>query len=919
MKSNWIGNPALQALVRSGEAVLRPEIVAITDSSLKDLKSEWEAGTASGAGTAEYLDSGVRIEAAPATAVPATANDGSDDIIALTPIPTSDVVVVEWIGAPPEKEVYNLVARLDPRADGGQPKTVSVFRAQLSRLDVWVEVPGSSAMMPQPISGWAEVAASGEIAANFTFSFRDLGLGAEGGYPKIGFPATRRREGELDDIPVTVYPAMMIQIIALKDTGEVADNVTWLSDAGQQSVTDGTTYIATYKQIEAAPDDEYRLLVTPAANVFPEFTLNASEYADPVIITFSGAQDIDDLTGSGDVAVVARGEAPGDSEITYEISDDAGANWFECFDGDLLATDNTAEGGGNLTSVSATGPWALRVTLTPSTNSLNTPVVRTFGVEAPTSTWLTGAAELSGGLRTTDPQTLIGNIASAELLIAKTGEPDFRDYGSNILAANHIGAISVRIWVADVPDSGQLVRHEWMLDSVWEIDNYTSTDTHHRLSLISPLRRLRNVIIPPFVVSSGNNGTRTATEVTGTLKACYEEILDDMVALPARFRGPGVEDATNTAAKLLKRSEGKEELDRIAYLAGGSVIESQGRVKFVRVVRDGPGADTPVASFPLGSYTPGDFGPGYDTRTDEFFVPYEWNEGTQEFDSELRYFTSAGIANLGGVGINTTQELDAETAKWITGATLADLVGERVPHHFATGLILWPIVSHIPHPELEIGDCVTIETTRFVGRHPVNSSEVRGRLFALGIIVEVGKWGRELTIWVPSFDQIVPATGTVTRYNFIPAPGTVLHIDATTRSHTGNTTLTVKESFPVPALYQQGKQYAVRCEAFFASSGALNTKGVGVGWSDGSAGVGRTVTLATGDQAQRIQITVQPSGAATAIASFDHPELAGFSGSLTNPCDADGPGVIEFTVQLANGADSVSLLMSQVTWLGEVV
>ena len=51
--------------------------------------------------------------------------------------------------------------------------------------------------------------------------------------------------------------------------------------------------------------------------------------------------------------------------------------------------------------------------------------------------------------------------------------------------------------------------------------------------------------------------------------------------------------------------------------------------------------------------------------------------------------------------------------------------------------------------------------------------------------------------------------------------------------------------------------------------------------------------------------------------SFDHPEVAGATGT-TDPVDVDEVQDITFTVDLVNGADSASLQMSQVTWLGEV-
>ena len=262
--------------------------------------------------------------------------------------------------------------------------------------------------------------------------------------------------------------------------------------------------------------------------------------------------------------------------------------------------------------------------------------------------------------------------------------------------------------------------------------------------------------------------------------------------------------------------------------------------------------------------------------------------------------------------MNTTQELDEETCRWITGSTLADLVGKRVPYHFATGLIVWPIRSIEAHPELEIGDVVSIETTRFVGRSPLSDEEVRGRVSANAIVVGVNDpWGRDLDLWVPSFDKIVPATGTVTRKKFVPKPGTVLHTTVTEVSHTGDTTATDLLTVTVPPLFQGGL-HAVRAVAVFSSSGAGGTKDVSVLY----AGSGRTVTLASGSQIQRIDITIAAIGADTLGVTFNHPELAGFTGLVSSPFDVNVEQDITFVVDLANAGDAAALQMAEITWLG---
>jgi hypothetical protein len=178
-------------------------------------------------------------------------------------------------------------------------------------------------------------------------------------------------------------------------------------------------------------------------------------------------------------------------------------------------------------------------------------------------------------------------------------------------------------------------------------------------------------------------------------------------------------------------------------------------------MRDDAGADVPVAHFPLGSYDPVEIGPGFTARTDEVFVKYNWNETVEHFEDERRYLNATALGKLGGVGLNTTHELSDEVAKWITTEALADDVGRRIVNHFFSGLIVWRIRSHYPHPELELGDAVSIITDQFVGRNPITDAEIRGPLAALAVVVRVGDfWGTELDLWVPGYEYIVVGDGT---------------------------------------------------------------------------------------------------------------------------------------------------------------
>lgn len=757
MRAGWEGNTRLQDFVRRLEsgAGLVAEALTVAGSEIVVTKSQWAALTATG--SAKVLDSGgVRINDTQTTLAEHTTDD-STDTTRLTNIPTFDALLVEHLGGGRiDREFSALTARLDPRANGGNPKTVSTFVAEVFRITRkgGEEGENEDQITVELIARSAPEDAAGEVAADFVFSFAT----GSGRFPTVGDPP----EGAFS------RPQSLIRIVAFQDDGSIADNVSWLSDSAQTGpISNANSEVTHYSIIEATNQAETHRggsvwdLGGTVANM-PRFKLEMSAYAT-VVMTATGASAIPDIAGTGDLTIVSRGEQWGDSTLVYEIDD--GGGFVTCIDGDVLGLDNreTIDGivyGNDLSGVSTTGPWDMRVTLTPSTDNLRSPVAIDMGIERIAITSLAGAAIIRGGARQIDPLSLKANIAKAEIDIIKTGEKDFRDYGSELLSLNHIGDIELRVYVGD-PSGTYLHRSEWMLHSVWDVEDYFSKDSVHTVIGISPLRRLR-IPIPPFVVTSGNNGTRKSIEVSGTRKAVWDEIVDSFVGLPTRLVGPGVEDTSNSIKKLIIDGDAKDELDRVAATGGDANIESQGRIKAVKVMRDEP-IDYIVARYPLGSYTPVRIGPGFSARTDEYFVRYNWEESDRRFEKERRQLNAVALLKLGGSGLDTTRRLEDETAKWIITQALADAVGGRFLKHFGNGLIEWEIIPNERNPQLEIGDVVTIETELFVARSPINDQPIRGLVSATAYVSAVGDdWAQRLVLWIPGFEFITASFGTVT-------------------------------------------------------------------------------------------------------------------------------------------------------------
>lgn len=751
MRAGW--TPKLQSLLWAADPVVKliAEVVRTIASDIKDTRAEWAAAD-SGTGLEFLLSGGARLFAT-ATGDVTQATDDGTQITAIGPDTPYSIVAIEWTAPTAEdRELHNLVLRLDPQADGGQAVEVTHWQARVCRIAEKID----DRVVLEPRSAWIEVQASGTTPQDVTFNF-----GSGDQYPTVG-PAPSPGDN--------LHPVTVIQLRAIKATGD-AGNVAWLADSTLGNEVIDTGFILRHYeadflvgQEEEEVGGELIYVATPTTTGMPRFTLNRASYT-AATATFSLAGNRIDLGAvpTGDVEVVASGQTPDDSSITYEIHD--GVSWVGVVDGDILGQDNTSRGGSDLTSMPIQQTYDVRATLTPSTSGLRTPTVRRLGLREIETTDLTGVCDVRDAVWRVEPQTLKGEITRANVHILKTGERDYRDYGSEILAQYHIGEIEVRVWVGD-PSGLHLSRHEWMHIDSFEIEDYTNDNTAHVLACVSPLRRLRKTV-PPFVQTGPGTGTRTAEEYLNvTITAAFADLRDNLGALPARYRGQPVEDAT-LVSKTLYEADLKDELDRLAYLAGMGLITSQGRIKAVSMMRDGPGADTPVATFYIGDYQPLVIGPGYGIRTDEFFVPWGWNEAAGTFTDEHRKINATAVEKLGGRGLQSYQRLDDETAKWVANGAHAATLADRVVRHFANGLILWELRPIYRHPHLEPGDPVVVITDRFVGRSPSSDQEVRGTVAALGVVSRAsGIWGEQFSVWIPSFDQLAPAEDAVTRSGF---------------------------------------------------------------------------------------------------------------------------------------------------------
>lgn len=756
MRSNWQGNTELQRRVQRDDPDARVIVEAILPEAedIIELPSEWQdADSLSGVTTLD--DGGVTISGSVTDHV-AIAQSSTAEVISNLPPPTDGyhAVKLQWKANSLNEaaEIHTIVARLDPDT-AGTGTEVDRFVCRISRVvdhafalgegEGGATFGGGELKEFLPIAT-AEASVSGDAAGDFTFDFR-----ADKGFaPTIG-PA-----------PDSDLPATMVEIWALKSDGTPAGNAAWLGDDTSDGTEDTANASLTHQilQESAFVDADSGSVWDPqGASGMPRFQLQGRTFSSQTVTFTTNIIDLGQSPGSDTVLeVTAQGEAPADTVLTFEISDDGGSTWTETFDGDEIGADNTTSGGADLSSLSRQQTYAMRVTLAPSSDGASTPTARRMGVQELTTTDLSPVLVSTKVGWSFDPVELRGSIPEATFRIFRDGVVDYRDALSDILAQNHIGSVEFRVWIG----ADDLDRQNWLHVDTYLLEDYDVGGDEITVYGASPSERLKTTV-PPY--DSGTNTRQPVEYSAQTLKAVYDDLLDAQIALAGRYRGPGVENTSNTVTKRIEDAEGKRELDGIAYLAGGAVISSQGTVKFRQVMEDLPTVEiVPMVDQDLQMATP-----GYRARIDEYFVPYDWKDSEDRFDGERRGFAGDVITKVGRIHIDPPERLDSDIARWIPSSTLASEVGTRTVDAFGSGLKTLRFQSPTPRPHIEPGDPIVVQTDRMVLRRPSDDAELRGVLWAYGVVQEVmDVWGRDVKVWVKRFDTTLAADEDVGRSNF---------------------------------------------------------------------------------------------------------------------------------------------------------
>lgn len=852
MRANYVGNTALQERLHRPDPEVRAivEAVVVSQEDTRETQGEW-AGSGSGLtrpqiGGARLIRDTDATHAQHDTASADQENTATD----LDNESPWFMLVLEWSEIDADDfEIHSLTATLDPDVDG-TGREVAEFRCQLYQSVA--ESDGSETVELRALGAQGVAEVSGNSQSDFTF---DLSGGEVGSPPEPGDSPGRegggvgRGGGTSENDPIT-NPRTFIKIWAVDSDGAAAGNCAWVGDnddsAASTLVTDGSTNTADASFLELRSLDNPRRNVGGEFEKFgngdgiPDFSLDGIAYTEATA-TF-GSIDLGSAPAADtDLVVVAQGEEPSDSSLTWELSDDGGSTWHTVADGDVIGEDNSPDGN-DLSGVSRQQTYDMRVTLSPSSDGHTSPFARRIGVEEMTTTDLDQIADVEdAGNWSFDPVSLTGEIPEATISLLKDGVRDYRSEGERLFAQHHIGDMTFRVWIghADLP------RKHWLHVDTFEVDDYSSEGAAIEVTGLSPLRRLKTGV-PPYDTS---NNERTPVEYTNqTLKAAWDDLLDSQVALPGRFRGSGVEDTTSqSVSKTLRDSDGKTELDAIAHLAGGTVVTSQGKVKYQDAFTEGKGGVR--ATFAKEEIQVVGVTPGYKNRVEEYFVPYAYDDDRDDFDGEVRSFYAPSIAKLGGKGLDMDEDLDSAVARWLPtpndtssnspDQNLAAHVARRTtsPDGLGPGLKQVRFENTIPHPELEPGDAVVVETDQLVIKDPATDRAFRGLLWLTGVIqVQHDIWGTEHTVWVQQIEDATPSEEDSNRQSFADPAVTGAsgswddagNVDVTGKVREADAVriATSTSSFPSKSTTQSATLQSVASDNTFDVSG-LTTIGVG--------------------------------------------------------------------------------------------
>lgn len=714
-------NPTLEELLRRPDPAVwaQVELAAVSASHKRNKNQDWIDADGGGFPSGMELTSNgsLRLTATVSTKLELVTSDGVHvDLDRDSPFLVAEC---QWGGPQPEDwELREIVAHLDPDTGGGQ--NVVFWVGQLFGLERIEDEGLTSKLHLVPLHGPVVVTA-GPSAGGVTFA-PPIGVELR---PKILGPPGNG--GDAFRNPTTFF-----FIFAIKSDGSSASNVGWSKDSTVGSVLTGGNLLNGVRLIQGL-DGTYGL---PAPIDTPRVSFRAGAFTAATVTWTTNLFDLGAAPAAGErVQLIGLAEIPSGTSVTFEVRNNADTAWVVFVDGDFADT---------LAGVTNKQTYKLRAILTPDSGGDITPVLVEIGIAAVVVEDISEIVEIVNLAWGFDPLSLKGEVTELALRGLTDPPRDFNDLLTELLTTFDLADILLRVYVG----SPNLAREFWLHLDDFFIDDVAWVSGEYRILGLSMIHLLRS-ILPKF--DDVANERKRLEFINAGLKTVYESLMNNDIAVPARFVGPGVEDDATQMTDKITDSDGKLEVDAVAYLDGRTVLTSQGRIKAVRVL-DGFGI---AAVFPLEEIEIVQVTPGLRQRSPEFVVPWDFDFVAQDFDQEVRRIHLASLTKLGSAKLDTEKVLAKVVARKITTQALASKVAQAYADAFGPGLIQIDFRPIYSFPELEPGDMVAVQFEGLAIKDPNTGRAIKGVLWGYGPIRRSSGWRNDaLSVWIRSYSDI---------------------------------------------------------------------------------------------------------------------------------------------------------------------
>jgi hypothetical protein len=627
-----------------------------------------------------------------------------------------------------------------------------------------------------PLSDPVRVPAGpGTAAQDYVFSFSDRSVTGPGHTivtlsrkprPKSIQPVFEQSKGALEhDQSATTFWFVW----AVKADGSAAGNVGWARNTAVTEVVNGSRKLRT---VQVRRDNSNWAIEGPStmgAAPRPVFrcSIQCGSYA-AAELDYTGGGNLIDLTAAPTQTVmfVAIAGVPDGTGSVFEVRNDADSAWLPFLDGQTAAE----------VGVSQRQTYKVRWRGSPNAQGDASPTFWEMGARDLAKTWLSDlVASVKARWAIPNVAELVPQIPEVEIVLIKNGEKDFADRVTKLLSTNYAGSLAFRVWRGDPSRP----RSEWLhKDDFTLLDDYDPREADATIIAHSPLVFV-NGALPVYNTTSQQ---RTPLQFANkTPKQVYDEIVGNQLAadIPARYRGEGIIDESCIITKLIDASDGLTELNAIAHIADVALSTSAGRLKSFPMGVPG----TPQVIFPSAKILWRSTGPGLRQRVPRFFVKYDYDTLAQKFNGEARCISGNDIlaTNLQPSRIDAVTELRDDVGRWIPTEELAKRVGQRRVNRLGAGMLVWSFTSTEPHPELELGDVVAVETERFFARDPSQTQQrtLKGALWALARVVDYDIEGKEFSVWIQSYTDIFGSSDSSILIGYVTPIVTAiqLHVD----------------------------------------------------------------------------------------------------------------------------------------------